>query len=298
MRLDFFDDPAAFLAVAGDHLAKDPVLSTVLATVTGRAAESVDPPRAGGPRWWLAVRDGDEVVGAAMRTAPVPPHAMYVLPMPEPAAVELARVLHERGEVAPAINGMLPAAARVAEETARLTGGTVREVEHTFLYELEELRPGAPVPGRLRAATPDDLELVVEWYAAFEEDAAEQAGRPEAHRTPEPQDADSVRPRIEQGLVWLWEDESGNAVSVTAHNAPAYGVVRVGPVFTPKDQRGRGYGRAGVAAVSRRLLDHGHRVCLFADVDNPVSTGLYTSLGYRPRVEQTGLVLSIPGVPG
>ena len=36
MVLQFFTDPAEFLDVAGDHLAADPVVSTVVTTVTHR----------------------------------------------------------------------------------------------------------------------------------------------------------------------------------------------------------------------------------------------------------------------
>ena len=38
MDLEFFEDPAAFLVVAGEHLAAQPVLSTVVATVAEREA--------------------------------------------------------------------------------------------------------------------------------------------------------------------------------------------------------------------------------------------------------------------
>ena len=65
--LEFFDDPGDFLEVAGAHLAQDPVLSTVVATVTERMRDDW---AAGVPRddsfpcWWLAVRDeAGEVVG-------------------------------------------------------------------------------------------------------------------------------------------------------------------------------------------------------------------------------------------
>ncbi|MCW2772418.1 MAG: hypothetical protein JWN91_744, partial [Nocardioides sp.] len=36
--LEFLDDPAAFLAAAETHLSADPVLNTVIASVTQRAA--------------------------------------------------------------------------------------------------------------------------------------------------------------------------------------------------------------------------------------------------------------------
>src|SRR5690606_10515037 len=41
MRWEFFDDPGAFLAVSGDLLAADPLVSTVLAGVTERAVREL-----------------------------------------------------------------------------------------------------------------------------------------------------------------------------------------------------------------------------------------------------------------
>ena len=81
--LEFIDDPATFLAAAEEHLAADPVLTTVIASVTRRiaSADAAGHPRGDHPRWWLLVRDdGGAVVGAAMRTAPFAPHPFYVLP--------------------------------------------------------------------------------------------------------------------------------------------------------------------------------------------------------------------------
>ena len=55
----FTEDPAAFLAVAEDHLALDPVLTTVVSSVTHRAARRSErgAPRPKHPQWWAVVRD-------------------------------------------------------------------------------------------------------------------------------------------------------------------------------------------------------------------------------------------------
>ncbi|MEV4510015.1 hypothetical protein AB0K00_13755 [Dactylosporangium sp. NPDC049525] len=157
--LEFTTDAARFLAAADDHLAADPVLSTV---VTANAHRSRSWPAGGPPRhfWWLVVRDGaGAVVGVGMRTAPVAPYPLYLLPMPDDAAVELGRVLHERGEETLAVNGALPAAQRCAAELARLAGGRVEVQVHTRLHELGEVTPPAPVPGRLAVVTEDDVDM-------------------------------------------------------------------------------------------------------------------------------------------
>jgi predicted GNAT family acetyltransferase len=80
-------------------------------------------------------------------------------------------------------------------------------------------------------------------------------------------------------------------VHLTGANAPAFGVARIGPVYTAREQRGRGYASAGVAAVSRLLLDRGARVCLFTDQANPTSNRIYEALGFRPVVDMANLVI-------
>lgn len=91
--------------------------------------------------------------------------------------------------------------------------------------------------------------------------------------------------------MWLWED-GGEVVHLTGHSAPALGVARVGPVYTPVEHRGHGYAAALVAEVTDRLLGEGTRVCLFTDVDNPVSNGVYARIGYRPGHEMVRMELS------
>src|ERR1700712_4050843 len=95
---EFFDRPSEFLAAASSLLDARPVQSTVVASVTARLTRDDGSTSAPPDRWWVVVRDGGEVVSAAMRTAPHAPHAPYLLEMPEGAARGLARTLHERGE--------------------------------------------------------------------------------------------------------------------------------------------------------------------------------------------------------
>jgi hypothetical protein len=78
--VDFTRDPATFLAAAEPHLALDPVLTTVVSSVTHRALEDDGrgKPTPEHPRWWAVVRDGSgEVVGIAMRTAPFAPYPLF-----------------------------------------------------------------------------------------------------------------------------------------------------------------------------------------------------------------------------
>jgi len=287
--MEFFSDPSEFLAVAAERLAADPVVSTVVTTVADREvrrrASGEGPAYPHAPHWYAAARDDSgRVTGIAMRTATSAPYPLFVLEMSTDDARALARRCFERGEIAPA-NGALPAAREFCDELARLAGGRVEVREHTRLFELSELVPPARLPdGQLQVATAEHAELCLEWFNRFHREAAEQAGHSKTHSAVDEFTIDDMLRRIDEGRVWLWFD-SGEPVHLTGANPPAFGVSRIGPVFTPKEHRGRGYASAAVAEVSRQILESGARACLFTDQANPTSNRIYEALGYRPVVD-------------
>jgi predicted GNAT family acetyltransferase len=109
----------------------------------------------------------------------------------------------------------------------------------------------------------------------------------EALDTPEPHSAEfeewaeRLLARSERRGLGIWEDE-GRMVSITAYGNPTPHGIRLGPVYTPPELRGRGYASACVAAVSHYLLDAGRKQCfLFTDLANPTSNKIYQAIGYR-----------------
>jgi GNAT superfamily N-acetyltransferase len=292
MELRFFDDPATFLEVAGTTLAEQPVLSTVIAGIAERVRAQREAGIAwpdGVPCWFAAVLDGDEIVGTAMRTAPFGDYPAYLMPMPDEAVHLLAATLLDRGEPVLGANGALPAVRTFCEDMAAATGRQARVGQHTRLFELGDLVEPRPVAGRLRPATPFEQPLVASWYDAFMADADEQAGREPGDSPHESPTDDEMSRRIESGRVFVWVDDDDHPVNVTAATAPAYGVSRIGPVYTPREQRGRGYASAAVYAVSALLREAGERPCLFTDQANPTSNKIYEAVGYRPLVDMANL---------
>lgn len=275
-----FTDARGVLANASAYLASEPVLHTVLSTVAHRL---VDAPVTTQPRWFAIVSEADRTVGVAMRTAPFPPHPVYVLPMPEAAARALGEALRARGEAVTELNGFLPA----LEHLGAGLGKRPVMRERLSLFELATPRAPTTTPtGSLRVATDDDIELVHRWFNEFGLAAAAQAGRPAEDHGERVSLAD-VTKEIANGLIRIWDD--GGPVHVSAARPPSFGVARIGPVYTPAEHRGRGYAGATVHALAEQLLAEGARVCLFADQANPISTRLYESLGFR-AVAETALV--------
>jgi len=291
----FDDDPAGFLERAGDLLAAEPVTSSVIATIAARMAQAAASgpiaPRA--PYCWFAVvtDPAGEIVGVAMRTAPFAPYPPYLLAMPDGAAAALVDALVDRGEQVGGVNGALPAARVAAERVAERVGAEVAVTMHTRLFELGELVEPRLPRGRLRPAYDDEAPLALEWFHRFHVDADEQAGHAGHADRAEGTTLDDVRERIRWGRIWMWVDDADSPLHLTGANPPAYGVARIGPVFTPKEQRGRGYASAAVAEVSRRLRAEGSRVTLFTDQANPTSNRIYTALGFEPVVDMVELTI-------
>ncbi len=110
------------------------------------------------------------------------------------------------------------------------------------LFRLAGLTAPAPFPpGGPRVAAAADRDLLESWLVTFGEEIAD------VQRDP----AEAVADRLSYGGLTLWEVD-GTAVSLAGVNRPSAGVVRVGPVYTPREHRQHGYGGAVTTAVSQR----------------------------------------------
>lgn len=213
--------------------------------------------------------DNDETGFAALRT---PPWDMLVTDLSAPIQDELvARWLAEDPAVS-GVEGPAGAARAVASAWATETGGSTRRRLRELTYVLESVTgPPRPAPGLLRLAREDERELMLEWVSGF--------GRETAIFTDD-RAAIIVEAREAERGLWVWDAEG--PVSMLATAPLVAGAVRIGPVYTPPEHRGRGYAGTAVAAASRQALEHGARRCMLAaDAANPTSNKIYMAIGYR-----------------
>ncbi|HEY7048009.1 MAG TPA: GNAT family N-acetyltransferase [Jatrophihabitantaceae bacterium] len=265
MTLTVTTDPSAIDSVLTRLLDADPVRATVIGSIV------VDLRAGRAPDAWCAGRPGtDAVVVRSHRAYPVLFTAGW-------DGADLAEAIELVGRL-PGLTGV-SGPAEIAEAAAgRLAGERATERMGMRLFRLDDLVPPTGVPGEGRPANDDEHDLVLDWYRAF---GAEAGG---AMHDIEQAAANALA----SGRIWLWLD-GGRPVSLAARRAPEAGSARIGPVYTPPEHRGHGYGSAVTAAATRDVLDLGAIPVLFTDLANPTSNKIYQLLGYYP-VEDRAVV--------
>jgi GNAT superfamily N-acetyltransferase len=261
---------------AGAFLRSRPVEHTVpLTVIEALRAHGGDPGALLG--WWT--EPGGAVAGAFMWT---PPHPPLLTAMPAGAAAALAGEMAGAGQSPQAVNAPDATAEEFGAAWSLRTGATVRPQRPMRLHRLAALvAPDPAPPGRAALATTADSALLVDWYEAF----AREVDVPAAGS------AAQVEDRLTHGGLTLWELD-GEPVALAGITRQVAGVARVAPVYTPPEHRGRGYGAAATAAVSRQALDEGAAdVVLYTDLDNAATNRLYARLGYVPVEDRLVLAL-------
>jgi len=269
MEVESFDDAAEFRSVADSLLLADEAVNNLILGVTSTVIH--DPDTFEGFGAWVA-REAGVPVAAAART---PPHNLILaLTTSEPAVHALANQIPDL----PGVVGVSPSVHRFAEarpETATLTMSQ-------GVFQLSEVVPPPPVEGLSRQARSEEVDQLVEWRLAFEEEAIGHVDDPSLSRR-------STEWRIEEqsSRFGLWVHEvNGEVVCISGHSGPTPNGIRIGPVYTPPEHRGRGYASTLVASESQWLLDQGHSYCfLYTDLANTTSNSIYTRLGYSQIAE-------------
>lgn len=287
------EDPEAFHRDASGLLAGDPGGHTVLLTVLDTLRRHGPHAYGAGTPWFGRWRDeptaGD--AGAGPSSAPraavalaTPPYPVALGPMPPSAAVELAGALRESGRRTGGVRGGREAARAFADAwCGRDVSWRVDRDERR--YRLDRLLPPQqPVPGQARVARAADRDLLVTWLAAFVAETQPGAARDVAGL---------VDQRLGAGLLSVWVAD-GAPVAMAGRSARLGGMVRIGPVYTPPEQRRRGYAAGLTHAVSAAAQATGaSEVLLFTDLANPTSNGVYLRLGYRAVVDEVALTFQM-----
>jgi uncharacterized protein len=270
VELTRYADVDAFMDAATPYLIQREAEHNLFFGIT--ATLRADPGLYSGPPYLATVSDGDRVVAAALRT---PPFRLALSEVDDPAAVALiaADVLdHDL----PGVQGPVETVRRFVDERQARGGPPAHLETSERIYRLTEVIPPRPVPGFARPPVAADRDVIANWVWAFQLEALGEDDRERA-------EADTDLWIVGRGRsLNVWEDE-GSIVSLVGLTGPTPNGIRIGPVYTPPESRGRGYASALTAAVTQAQLDAGRTfVFLFTDLANPTSNHIYQAIGYEP----------------
>ena len=150
---------------------------------------------------------------------------------------------------------------------------------HERIYRLDNVNPETLGKNIFKLATADDKEIILKMGKEFLFEALPEGSTEPAH-------IKSSQRRMEQALqnqmVYVLK-VNGKIVSMVkrAHVTPNGQTVNA--VYTPPNERRKGYATEVVARLSQKILSEGKKYCfLFTDLANPTSNKIYQTIGYRP----------------
>ena len=268
--LTLHSDGASFLNTAQAALKKEEALNNLMLGVAMRVRDQPDAYSAS-PAYLATWKHGNTVTYAATMT---PPYGLLVTSMNEALDGPVKAVIESLitgGWPVPSVNGPAVASAHFARLWSQRTGQTYTSGMRERLFELNTVIFPPTPPGIFRKAEARDIPTLARWIEAFAAEAVPHEPQPDGERV--------ATRRLD--IFYVWDD--GGLVSMMANNRSTTHLASVGFVYTPPEQRGRGYATALVAAGSQALLDAGHERCvLFTDLNNPTSNSIYQKIGYRP----------------
>ncbi|WP_252502540.1 GNAT family N-acetyltransferase [Sporosarcina sp. Marseille-Q4943] len=222
-----------------------------------------------------AVTDRGNVLALLQMT---PPHPLNLIIVDECKKDEvIGFIIHElrRNSITvPSVISLKQWATTFANAWERQTGETQKLLMDQGLYRLDEVEETLGMsPGSWRYAIDADAPLIEKWFALFEEDTNLERTSPELIKG-------RVAAFLEAREVFLWEDD-GKVVSMMKKSRPTQNSVTVSLVFTPKEERKKGYARTMVAQGSKELLKDYEFCVLYTDMMNPTSNKIYKEIGYK-----------------
>ena len=272
MRLIEFSKVQDFLALTQDTLELNESANNL---ILGICFQLRDEPECYLEAPFLAavLDEQEQVILCAVMT---PPYPLLIQGYAEPdkASNVLIEHLLKAHWRLPGVNGQKDIAEAFAHLWQVHAGYTPHLTMSQRVYEIRRVVM-PPIPeGHFRRACKQDKDLLISWFVAF---AKEAMGKEKSSV-----DVGRIIVAVDMGNAYVWE-RAGKLVSMAFRQRPISHSVSVSGVYTPPQERKKGYASACVAKLSQLLLDEGFAfINLFTDLANPISNDIYQKIGYKP----------------
>lgn len=278
IKVTQFDDAQDFLDRAQAYLAREESVNGLMLGIAIRLEMGLEQDANEETPLLLVVEDAGELIGTAVQT---PPHKFVIyshLPNPEPFITALTNFLLENDKSVPGVLGPENVSRLFAHKWHQLTGKPFHEGLCQGVYELRQVKAVTAVSGHFRPAKGEDIGILTKFIQGFGKAIGDTVETASA--------LSHAQELTKHKMLYVWENEQ--VVSMAASVRPTPNGMSVNLVYTPPEERRKGYATALVAALSQRLLDDGCQFCtLFTDMNNPTSNHIYQQIGYQKVAEFT-----------
>ena len=159
-----------------------------------------------------------------------------------------------------------------AEQYSRILGVTNKISLRMDSYQCQKVIKPKNVQGKLVKAQLSNMDIVVKFWVGFVFDCF-------GINVNEEKQIPTVESMIKFGNLYLWEVENKICGMVNIiHQSERY--ARINNVYTPLEERKRGYASAMVAELSSTLIKEGLTPMLYADIKNCDSNKVYKAIGF------------------
>lgn len=274
MEVKRYQSAQEFLDATKRFRAQDPVRTGLISSIVSSVAN--------GSRtyedyfWWTAI-DGNEVQGLAIRTVP---YGYVFSPMAEIAINAIYSTIKINDTAAIEFAGPRV----VIDYLASLSKSNITEEESELIYMNTHLIP-VPFAGAVRTGTGDDFEMILNWMKEFMKETGLRTFNLE----------EIVSSALNAGRYSIMEVDGapvclgGNS---DIQDFEGVSIGRVGPIYTPKEHRKKGYASALTSHITAKLQEQGAIATLYTQADNPTSNKIYQEIGYVLVEENRRIVLS------
>lgn len=196
---------------------------------------------------------------------------------------EIAKELTKVYPDIPGLIGEKRVVKQLAEEIAQLEQKKLSIRMNQGVYELKKVKKKWDALGVFRQINSSELPSIEKWVYQFCEDVQLPTTEEKAKQT--------ANTLVSTNRLFGWEVD-GRLVSVAAITRPTKSNITVNFVYTPKDERKKGYASNCVAALSQHMLERGYKTTtLYTDLANPTSNKIYQEIGYELIMESVLIFL-------
>lgn len=216
--------------------------------------------------YFIAASDQDHVVFTLIKT-----HTHFIIAGKSDHVEEVSNFLHTQNISIIGLLGEKNIAQSLAEAYCKNTSKDWIIKMDQFVYRITKLKEMQYVKGELQLATEDNISIISDWIFMFCKEVLD------------PISIEAARERAKEGIkenaIHIWKTDK--IVAMVKSARPADKGIVVNYVYTPLENRGKGYASSMVHQLTKLLFKKYEFCSLFADADNPTSNYIYEKIGYE-----------------